>query len=260
LGKLLGTKPLGVYSLSSELANYPSTELCAPINRALFPGYARLKNKQDELQKTYLDTLGILTLAVLPIGVGMSATAQYVVPIILGDKWTEAIQPLSILAIAFAVTALSSNAGYIYVAVGKPKIGFFTSLLKIAILIPLLLYLTNENGIIGASVSYLIISVIMPLTHFFLVSKLLRMKIWKIVSVQYRPVISVAAMYIVLTLEPCRNFLEAQANVIISITLAMIIGATIYTTLVGLLLVSSKNREHVPEKRLILLVRTILNK
>lgn len=260
LGKLLGTKPLGVYSLSSELANYPSTELCAPINRALFPGYARLKNKQGELQKTYLDILGILTLIVLPIGVGVSATSQYIIPIILGEHWDDAIIPLSILATAFAVTALSSNAGYIYLAVGKPKIGFFASLLKVIILIPLLLLLTSQKGIVGAAISYLIIAAIMPMIHYIMISKLLCMKIWKIFSVQYRPVISSMVMYMVLKFDICQSFLDAQSNVLISMIMAVVIGVVTYTFLIAIFWAFGKCADDTPEKRLVLLVRSALKK
>ena len=41
VGKLGGPAALGVFGLANDLALLPSSELGAPINRAVYPGYAR---------------------------------------------------------------------------------------------------------------------------------------------------------------------------------------------------------------------------
>ena len=61
VGRQLGPSALGVYNLSYELANLPTTEISAPINRALLPGFARLESVGDVVG-AYANAIGILAL------------------------------------------------------------------------------------------------------------------------------------------------------------------------------------------------------
>lgn len=259
LGKLLGTSALGVYSLSSELANYPNTELCAPINRALFPGYSRLKNNLPELQKTYIDVLGILALIVLPIGFGLSATAEYVVAIILGAQWTAAVEPLQILSIAFVCSALPSNSGYIYYALGLPRISFYSNFVKMLVLGPLLFYMANNYGLMGAAYSYLIVHCTKPFFDYAIVAHLIKINYFKILGVQVRPFISSCAMYMVIQSKPVQAIISEQINVVVSLLLAVGIGVAVFVV-IELLLWRVLGGREAPEKRVIDLGISMLRK
>lgn len=50
IGRVSGARSLGLYAVSYELANLPTTELVYPISRAVFPGYARLAGDLKQLQ------------------------------------------------------------------------------------------------------------------------------------------------------------------------------------------------------------------
>ena len=70
---------LGIYSVSYEVSNLPSTELVAPINRVTLPGFAKMKDN-DEILVSYLRLMGMITLLILPVGVGIAAVAEPLVP------------------------------------------------------------------------------------------------------------------------------------------------------------------------------------
>jgi O-antigen/teichoic acid export membrane protein len=51
IGRFAGPGPLGLFSVSYELANMPGTELVAPINRAVYPAYARIAQDRESSRR-----------------------------------------------------------------------------------------------------------------------------------------------------------------------------------------------------------------
>jgi lipopolysaccharide exporter len=100
IAKLLDTASLGVFSMSSQIANMASQELIAPIKQALFPGYAKLAHDIALLKKAFLDVYGILVLLALPAAIGIGLTAEFFVPLLLGPKWHGAVPVIEILVIS----------------------------------------------------------------------------------------------------------------------------------------------------------------
>ena len=70
IGKMLGAATLGVYTLAYDLANLVTTELMAPIRRALLPGYARLAGQSERLRATFVDVFGLTLWIGAPIAIG----------------------------------------------------------------------------------------------------------------------------------------------------------------------------------------------
>jgi O-antigen/teichoic acid export membrane protein len=71
LGRTVGSHGLGVYNIASEIAAMPSTELIAPLNRAVYPAYARLAGARDQLWERFLEVFGIICLLAFPVAVGL---------------------------------------------------------------------------------------------------------------------------------------------------------------------------------------------
>ena len=92
LGKLGGSHALGLFTVSYEISNLPSTDLVAPINRAIFPGYAKMAGDMGVLQQGFLNILSAIALFVLPIGAGIALTAGPLVHLMLGAKWGEFVR------------------------------------------------------------------------------------------------------------------------------------------------------------------------
>ncbi len=89
------THQLGVYNMASELAQLPSTELMAPLNRVLFPAYAKLQQDIPRLREAFLRGLHGIALLLCPAAVGCAVLSFDLVPVLLGDQWLES-SPLMI--------------------------------------------------------------------------------------------------------------------------------------------------------------------
>ena len=122
IGRAFGAQTLGAYTVASEIASLAQTELIAPINRAMFPGYSRLVSDPPAFRKTCLDATSTILLIVLPVSVGIAVLAAPFVRLLLGEQWGQAVPIIKVLAMAGAMMALTSNNMSAYQALGRPHL------------------------------------------------------------------------------------------------------------------------------------------
>ena len=121
VGRLLGANPLGFLTIATEIAQIPASDFVAPINRALFPGYARMTSDLAVLRIALLDVSGVVMLVVVPAGIGIAAIANPLVRTALGPVWMEAVPLIQVLALASIAAAAAANLSSAYLALGIPR-------------------------------------------------------------------------------------------------------------------------------------------
>ncbi|MBC7490379.1 MAG: lipopolysaccharide biosynthesis protein [Glaciimonas sp.] len=195
IGRVFGATGLGIYSVSYEISNLPSTELVAPINRVTFPGFAKMVHTH-EIADSYLRLLGMITLLILPVGIGIAAVAEPLVLAALGPKWITAIPLIAILGINGAISATQTNNGSVWLALGKPHLVTIVIFCFLLILFPGIYFCLGAFGVTGAGYAYLISqSVSVPL-GMTVTKRLLKFKWLDVVRVVWRPLLASGAMYV----------------------------------------------------------------
>src|SRR5262249_17482365 len=91
IGRIAGAQALGVYNLSFEISNMPTSELAAPINRAVLPGYSKMHRETGSISASYLEVIALIALFSVPAGAGIAAVADPFVNVVLGAKWLDTI-------------------------------------------------------------------------------------------------------------------------------------------------------------------------
>lgn len=195
LGKISGMSVLGIFELSYEISNMPTTELTAPINRAVYPAYARISGSIEALRKAYLDVLAYLALFALPAGIGICAIAEPFVHVILGPKWDQAIPLIRILALYGSVTALGSNTSLVYLSMGRPRIITLLGGIKVLLLLPMIVIMTHLHGVTGTAWSILGASLLYEPIGYAAVTRVLKMKVTRLMHVIWRPFLASLFMY-----------------------------------------------------------------
>lgn len=195
LGRLIGPRAVGLFSISYEIAMLPSTELVAPINRAALPGYSRLREQEGGLQRGYFDVLGLIALVAVPASVGIAASAEVLIPFLLGEKWHAAIPIVHHLALAGAITVLMTNNGAVYLALGKPRITTFLLAARLVLLLPGIVVGANYAGVEGVALSYLVVILLMLGANLVVLLRVLGLSFQDYLRVVYRPLFAAAAMY-----------------------------------------------------------------
>lgn len=133
VGRVFGAQPLGAYAVGSEISQLAHTELVAPINRAMFPGYARLVDDPDTFRRVCIEATAAILLIVLPVCAALAVLAAAIVRLLLGLQWPQAAPIIQILAFGGAIAAVNSNNVSAYLALGKPHLATVTLLTRLVI-------------------------------------------------------------------------------------------------------------------------------
>jgi len=236
IGKSLGPGPLGLFSLAHEISHLPSTDLSAPVNRAVYPGYAKVASDQAMLTTQFLGVLGLTALLTTPAAVGIAAVAPLLVPLLLGDAWAEAVPLMEILALSGLLVSLRTNAGYVFLALGRSELLTVMTAVRFAIAVPALVVGTIYFGAKGAAWTILGTSIVMlPVTHCFM-RRALQIRWAEHGSVLWRPAIAALGMALLV-----REYLEwtehgfTVNNGVPALASAVVLGITIYVLFTGLL-------------------------
>lgn len=195
IGKIAGAHMLGIFTVSYEISTLPSSELSAPIHRAMLPGFAKMSADHNVLRKGFLDVLSLTALIGLPAGLGIAAIAEPLVWVMLGEKWVATIPLISLLAVFGAVSLLESNPHYIFIALGRPKITSVLMMLQFAIKVPLLILALQAFGVIGAGMALLFVQALMLPVAYGVLMPLLKLGIAPILNVIWRPLAAALIMY-----------------------------------------------------------------
>jgi O-antigen/teichoic acid export membrane protein len=194
IGKLSGARALGLYSISYEIANLPTTELVWPISRAVFPGYARMANDLPRLREAFLQVISLVALFTVPAGIAIALVAESLVQVLLGAKWSDAVPLIQVLAVFGVVRSLHGPMGSIYLALGKPRFVAGFQCVQIGVAITLMLLLVPRYGTIGAAYALLAgASLAMSVNYIFALREL-QMPVAELVRALWRPIVGAAAM------------------------------------------------------------------
>ncbi|QHE76715.1 lipopolysaccharide biosynthesis protein [Hydrogenophaga sp. PBL-H3] len=156
LGRTVGSYGLGIYNLAAEISAMPSTELIAPLNRAVYPAYAQLARVREKLLARFLEVYGLISLLSFPVAVGLFCLSDLVVNLLLGAQWVEAVPILQILGLCGLVGALQGNMYVVMSAMGKPKANTLLSASLLAVSLPAVVLASLHYGALGAAYAHFV--------------------------------------------------------------------------------------------------------
>ena len=175
IGKMLGTEILGIYTIAYQLVVIPQTKLNPILTRVAFPLFARKQDDNTALRRGYLETLRLVGYLSFPLIIGLAATASLSVPVVLGEGWEPAIHLIQILAILGILKAIGNPLGSIYLAKGRPEIGFYFNIAML-ILNTSAFLLAVRYGIYTLAIAYVVVNTFMLLPSLVIIDHLIELK------------------------------------------------------------------------------------
>lgn len=236
LGRTVGSHSLGIYNLAAEIAAMPSTELIAPLNRAVYPAYAQLSKTPDKLIDRFLEVYGLICLLAFPVAVGLYCISDLIVAVLLGPKWLEAVPIIKIVGLCGLVGALQGNMYVVMTAIGKPKANTFLSAALLTISLPTVVWSSLNYGILGAAYAQFaagivgFVGIVIVFTQVIVVTKR------HLLQVMWRPVVASTGMAVSLLAESrLAEHLGLKTPDIILLFISIAWGAISYALLLLLL-------------------------
>lgn len=224
-GRMLGQTALGAYTFAWTLASAPVDKAGKLVNRVM-PSFFAAAHKENAALRSYLLTLSeVVSVAVLPMSVGMAIVADQFLHVVLGAKWGVAVGPLRILLGYAVIRALTNITGPLLNAKQQTK---FTMWMNIAaaVYFPIGFLLGARWGTSGIATTWVLLYPVLAIPLFRrtfqeieLSSLVFLRTLWPAVSCGF---LMAAALLV------AREFLPADWPELVRLLLEIVVGICVY--------------------------------
>ncbi len=155
VGRLLGTAPLGAYTIGWNIASIPVDKVSAVAGRVTLPVFSAVQRDNASVArylKAMTEGLAVIT---LPISVGLCLVAPALVGLVLGPRWQPAVVPLQILSAYASVRALLTLYPQVLIAIGDARRNFRVALLLAAVM-PVAFIVGARWGTTGVALAWVV--------------------------------------------------------------------------------------------------------
>jgi O-antigen/teichoic acid export membrane protein len=172
VGKFLGISVLGFFNRAGAFSTTLFQQLTEIIWQVGYPAYSQLQKVAVRLKRAYLLTLKLLTFFGLPMAGGLLILSWDFTHLFLTDKWIAIVPVIQVLCLIAMIVFITTPAGIMFQAVGRPSIGTKISAAGVIILAITIYPLSLKWGITGTAVSILLSSLLTLPVHCFMAIKI----------------------------------------------------------------------------------------
>lgn len=140
IGYFLNQHYLGIYKTSITLVNTLMALVTASIIPVLFSTLSRLQNNDSEFKKMFYKFQRMVSILVLPLGIGVYLYSDLATEVLLGSQWSEASGVIGIWSLTSSITIVFSYFNSeVYRAKGRPKLSSLSQMLHLTFLVPVVI-------------------------------------------------------------------------------------------------------------------------
>lgn len=178
IGKLMSASALGYYTFAFMLTDILRSQLMGVMNKVMYPVYGQKQDDIKSLKNYYLKVVRYNSLIVYPIMNIILFAGEPIIKIFFGNKWSESIVPLQILAISVMFHMMVSSNTALIRGLGKPKLELQLQLFKAIVLYTPLIYLgIYYYGLKGAALAILVTKALSVIIAQYFLKKLVNISL-----------------------------------------------------------------------------------
>ncbi|AZP12229.1 lipopolysaccharide biosynthesis protein [Undibacterium parvum] len=152
-GAFLGRDALGIYSVAMQLASMPLSKAMGVINQVAFPAMSRMNHNGSLTGERLLHGGKLISYLLFPVMWGLAAVAPFVVAILMGEKWKDAVLPLQVVCLVLPLRSICTLLTTAVSAFGRADIELKNTLTAFLIF-PICLFVGVHYGVLGLSLSW----------------------------------------------------------------------------------------------------------
>ena len=121
IGKFYGAQDLGIYNRAYRILSLVLNIITSLFGKVLYPSLKSHANEGGDINKEYINTLGVISLLNFPVAVILIFFAEPIVRILWSETWIQVAYLLPYVGILILTQTLNSTTGNIFVLYGKEK-------------------------------------------------------------------------------------------------------------------------------------------
>ena len=155
LGRFCGASVLGLYSRAYSIMMLPISQVREPLHAVALPALSHSQNEPIRYRRYYIKLVTLLAFITMPLMVFLFVCAHEVIGLLLGSKWSGAINIFKILCITAFIQPVATTWGLVLVSLGQSK-RYFALGTVYSIIIVISFIIGLPWGAIGIAVAYAI--------------------------------------------------------------------------------------------------------
>jgi PST family polysaccharide transporter len=128
IGWFGGPRALGLYYKAYQMLLVPSQQFTTPLSGVVVPTLSRIQLDPKRFAAYYRRSVLLSAAVGMPLIAFLFVTAGWVVPLLLGDQWTESVPLFRALALAAFIAPLDIGSAWVFVPLGRTDRQFKWSL------------------------------------------------------------------------------------------------------------------------------------
>ncbi|MFQ5647016.1 MAG: MOP flippase family protein [bacterium] len=231
IGRIYGEYYLGVYSFAYKLSHIPADKLSSIIARVALPVFSSVQEDNKTIRHIYRKKVLYLSLLCFPLLFGLLATTPRFIGIVYGSKWLDAVLPVRIFCFMGLVTCISTTAGIILRAKGRPDKELVWTVVW-AITLVLSIFGSLQYSLKGVCVALTVSTIVLFSYLQYMGNRMISLKAKDFFSSLYPAVILSLAMLIVIVVYEnlIGHFFKVMS--VMGLFLPVSIGAAVYVGLI----------------------------
>ncbi|CAN2048989.1 putative Polysaccharide biosynthesis protein C-terminal domain-containing protein [Candidatus Magnetomoraceae bacterium gMMP-1] len=155
VSRFIGIAELGFFEKAVSTSGMIVDQVSMNMNNIMFSAFSSIQGDENAIKETFKHYLTLRTAIGFPVVTGLALISPYFVPIVLGDKWNNAIIPIQIISISEGIRMLIGLLSVANVAIGKyARHTIYKTITNVLLLIFCLFFL--KWGIIGICIALVI--------------------------------------------------------------------------------------------------------
>jgi O-antigen/teichoic acid export membrane protein len=226
VGSIGGAATMGNYFVAQDFASSPSDEVVAPMSRAAFPVYSRLRSDPAGLADALRRMLASVTAITFATGLGIAAVATDFVHVVLGARWAGAIPMMPWLGLFAAVYGIVRTLDTFLIATGGERTSSLIALSFAVLLVPVLWYAGQVTSIEGIAATKALTAFALVGVLSAAVTRCAPVSLGTIWTAVWPPMLAALAMFVAVKLLQREWPLEAHLAGLIR---DVLVGALVYS-------------------------------
>lgn len=171
VGKFLGAAALGLYDRAYKFLTLPIQQVGGSVSKVLLPSLSNKENDQER-NDLMLKSIGLSSLVIAPLMLGLAALAREFTLVVMTDKWLGLVPMLTVFAILSCFQTVSTLLGNLFIVKGKSRPLMLFGLVTKSIYVSIFYYCTAVLGDVYILVyAYAVASLMASLPFWYLASK-----------------------------------------------------------------------------------------
>ncbi len=232
IGYFLGEIALGYYTIAYRILEVMIQLLVGTINQVALPTFSRLQKESDAFRQAFLQAIQFTSLIAFPTFLGLLTLTPEIIITLFGKQWIPSIPVLKILTFMGILSALSYFNWSVFLALGKPYLRLWFSLLNVIISFTVAFWVVKW-GIVAVALAFVISSYLVFPLSLLVLTKLISIPLKQYLQQFITPLISSFVMVFAIFLV--KYFLGIYFNTIILLLVSTVIALISYTVSIKLI-------------------------